>query len=61
GPRRARARALDADEVFARGTIHLETEALHTVKPLKADVPRARLTAVTGVSGSTSKPRRCTR
>ena len=43
---------LDADEVFARGTIHLETEALHTVKPLEADVPRARLTAVTGVSGS---------
>ncbi|GKG89640.1 excinuclease ABC subunit A [Gordonibacter pamelaeae] len=42
----------DADDVFALGRIHLETDALHTVKPLAVDVPRGRLTAVTGVSGS---------
>ena len=42
----------DADDVFAHGRIHLETDALHTVKPLAVDVPRGRLTAVTGVSGS---------
>ena len=42
----------DEDDVFALGRIHLETDALHTVKPLAVDVPRGRLTAVTGVSGS---------
>lgn len=41
-----------ADEVFARGRIKLATDALHTVKPLEAAIPRGRLTAVTGVSGS---------
>ena len=46
-----RARA-DAAHVFDLGRIHLETDALHTVKPLAVDVPRGRLTAVTGVSGS---------
>ena len=39
-------------EVFDRGRIHLETAALHTVRPLSVDVPRGRLVAVTGVSGS---------
>ena len=38
--------------VFDEGRIHLETDAVHTVKPLSVDVPRGRLTAVTGVSGS---------
>ena len=41
-----------ADEVFDAGAIHLETGALHTVKPLSVDIPRGRLVAVTGVSGS---------
>ena len=41
-----------ADEVFDLGTIHLETGALHTVKPLLVDIPCGRLVAVTGVSGS---------
>ena len=50
-----RARA-DAAHVFDLGRIHLETDALHTVKPLAVDVPRGRLTAVTGVSGS-GRPR----
>lgn len=41
-----------AADVFAHGSIELATGALHTVKPLKVAVPRGRLTAVTGVSGS---------
>ena len=39
-------------EMFSLGTIHLSTDAIHTVKPLKADIPKGRLTVVTGVSGS---------
>ena len=34
------------------GRMHLETGAIHTVKPLVVDIPRGRLVAVTGVSGS---------
>ena len=34
------------------GCMHLETGAIHTVKPLVVDIPRGRLVAVTGVSGS---------
>ena len=40
------------EAVFAEGTIHLETGAIHTVKPLALDLPKGRLTVVTGVSGS---------
>ena len=40
------------EELFAQGTIHLETAALHTVKPLALDIPKGKLTVVTGVSGS---------
>ena len=40
------------DEVFAKGKLHLSTDRIHTVKPLEADIPKGRLTAVTGVSGS---------
>lgn len=39
-------------EMFAEGRIHLETGAIHTVKPLAVDIPKGRLTVVTGVSGS---------
>lgn len=39
-------------EMFSLGTIHLSTDAIHTVKPLEADIPKGRLTGVTGVSGS---------
>ena len=39
-------------ELFANGTIHLSTSQIHTVKPLEADIPKGRLTVVTGVSGS---------
>ena len=41
-----------ADEIFAQGAIHLSTAAIHTVKPLEIDIPKGRLTVVTGVSGS---------
>lgn len=34
------------------GRIHLQTDAIHTVKPLEVDIPKGKLTAVTGVSGS---------
>ncbi|MBP5760314.1 MAG: excinuclease ABC subunit UvrA, partial [Verrucomicrobia bacterium] len=39
-------------ELFARGSIHLETNPIHTVHKLSLDIPRGRLVAVTGVSGS---------
>ena len=39
-------------DLFENGTIHLETDQLHTVHALKVDIPQGRLTAVTGVSGS---------
>lgn len=39
-------------ELFADGTIYLATASIHTVKPLEIDIPKGRLTVVTGVSGS---------
>ena len=39
-------------EIFAGGKIHLSTSAIHTVKPLEVDIPKGKLTVVTGVSGS---------
>jgi len=39
-------------ELFAEGSIHLATAQIHTVKPLEIDIPKGRLTVVTGVSGS---------
>ena len=42
----------EQEAVFAKGTLHLETGAIHTVKPLALDLPKGRLTVVTGVSGS---------
>lgn len=40
------------ERLFDLGRIHLETGAIHTVKPLALDIPKGRLTVVTGVSGS---------
>lgn len=40
------------NELFQLGKIHLSTDAIHTVKPLEVDIPKGRLTVVTGVSGS---------
>ena len=41
-----------SEGIFEEGTIHLSTEAIHTVKPLEVDIPKGKLTVVTGVSGS---------
>ena len=40
------------DKLFSDGGIHLSTSEIHTVKPLEVDIPKGRLTVVTGVSGS---------
>lgn len=41
-----------AENMFDLGVIHLSTSAIHTVKPLEVDIPKGRLTVVSGVSGS---------
>ena len=38
--------------LFAEGMICLETDRIHTVKPLSVKIPKGRLTVITGVSGS---------
>ena len=42
----------DKERLFEFGNIHLSTKQIHTVKPLEVDIPKGRLTVVTGVSGS---------
>ena len=44
--------AIEPAHLFDIGRIHLETGAIHTVQPLAVDIPKGRLTVVTGVSGS---------
>ena len=48
---RIRCQAAETD-LFSLGKIHLSTAQIHTVKPLETDIPKGRLTVVTGVSGS---------
>ena len=43
---------VDPDAMFEEGSIYLSTGAIHTVKPLEIQIPKSRLTAVCGVSGS---------
>lgn len=43
---------IPADMIFQEGKIHLSTGSIHTVKPLEVDLPKGRMTVVTGVSGS---------
>ncbi|MBR3364131.1 MAG: excinuclease ABC subunit UvrA [Solobacterium sp.] len=45
-------RVMDKEELFSHGRIHMETGQIHTVKPLSVDIPKNRLTVVTGMSGS---------
>ena len=40
------------ENLFADGKIRLSTDQIHTVKPLEVEIPKGRLTLVTGVSGS---------
>ena len=43
---------MQAEAMFKKGVIHLETGEIHTVHPLDVRIPVGRLTVVTGVSGS---------
>lgn len=40
------------EQLFEFGKIYMETEKIHTVKPLKVEIPKGKLTVITGVSGS---------
>ena len=50
-PLKVRQQIKDSD-IFIDGKITMVTDAIHTVKPLKVEIPKGRLTVVTGVSGS---------
>ncbi len=53
GAARSRLRSCaEKESLFENGTIHLSTNQIHTVNPLEVDIPKGRLTVVTGVSGS---------
>ncbi len=41
-----------AEHLFDLGEIRMETDTIHTVKPLSVRFPKGRLTVITGVSGS---------
>lgn len=43
---------VNSDRLFDHGRIRMETRPLHTVHALGVEIPKGRLTAVTGVSGS---------
>ena len=43
---------IDKDEIFKLGQISIRTDSIHTVKPLCIDIPKGRLTTITGMSGS---------
>ena len=43
---------INKENIFKFGKISLKTDSIHTVKPLSVDIPKGRLTTVTGVSGS---------
>ena len=45
-------RPRSAEDLFARGGICMETDRIHTVKPLSVRIPKTALTVITGVSGS---------
>ena len=42
----------EAGRLFDLGELRMETDPIHTVKPLSVRIPKGRLTVVTGVSGS---------
>lgn len=43
---------VEAANMFNDGKITMTTDAIHTVRPLSVEIPKGRLTVVTGVSGS---------
>ncbi len=50
--RRASRKLTSSEKLFDFGSIDLVTDSIHTVKPLKVQIPKGKLTVVTGVSGS---------
>ena len=50
--RREKNSSLQRDDLFKDGKILMETDEIHTVKPLSVSFPKGRLSVVTGVSGS---------
>ena len=52
GETKTRIRPELKEDIFEKGEITLETDSIHTVKPLKVKFPKGRLSVVTGVSGS---------
>ena len=50
--RRASRKLTSGEKLFEFGSIDLTTDSIHTVKPLKVQIPKGKLTVVTGVSGS---------
>ena len=43
---------ISAETMFEQGIIEMTTGQIHTVKPLTVKIPKGRMTAITGVSGS---------
>ncbi len=43
---------INKEDIFKLGKISLSTDTIHTVKPLNIDIPKGRLTTITGMSGS---------
>ena len=43
---------VNKEDIFKLGKITLSTDSIHTVKPLSIEIPKGRLTTVTGMSGS---------
>ncbi|MDE6049810.1 MAG: excinuclease ABC subunit UvrA, partial [Paramuribaculum sp.] len=43
---------IPAENLWTNGAIKMETNGIHTVKPLTVEIPKGRMTVVTGVSGS---------
>ena len=43
---------VEAADMFNEGKIAMITDAIHTVRPLSVEIPKGRLTVITGVSGS---------
>ncbi len=43
---------IDSQDIFKYGCLKMKTAAIHTVKPLEVCIPKGRMTAITGMSGS---------
>ena len=43
---------INKEDIFKFGKISISTDSIHTVKPLYIEIPKGRLTTITGMSGS---------